>query len=255
MSWQQQPRQAVDGRGLIAFLIAIVAAVAMVLVVPGLAPGWLLNAIGRAPHRLAPAVVVPDTGSYSFLQHQDGAPNDPVAWNPCRPIHYEVNPAGGPPDAMRLAEQAIERAQQVTGLVFQNDGETDARPRWHSPVMPILGADKPVLISWATAGEVPELSGNVAGIGGSVPRRNHNGWLRYTTGGVTLDADSFATLARRPNGEAQQRAIILHELGHVLGLDHVPDAAELMYADNVGLLDYGRGDLAGLAKLGSGRCA
>jgi hypothetical protein len=240
---------------LIALLIAVVAVVAMVLVVPGLAPGWLLNVIGRAPHRLAPAAVVPDAGSYAFIQHQDGAPNDPVTWSPCRPIHYEINPAGGPPNAIPLTEQAIERAQEASGLVFQYDGETNARPRWHSPVVPILSADKPVLISWAKDAEVPELAGDVAGIGGSVPRRNRNGWRRYTTGGVTLDADTFAALARRPAGEAEQRAIILHELGHLLGLNHVPDSAELMNGHNLGLLDYGPGDRAGLAKLGNGRCA
>lgn len=255
MSWQQPQRRGIDGRGLISFLIAIVTVVAMLLFVPGLAPGWLLTAIGRAPQRLAPAVAAPDAGSYAFVQHQDGAPNDPVTWNPCRPIHYEVNPAGGPPNAIPLTEQAIERAQQASGLAFEYDGETNARPRWHSPVVPILGADKPVLISWAKATEVPELAGNIAGIGGSVPRRSHNGWLRYTTGGVTLDADNFASLAGQPGGQAEQRAIILHELGHLLGLDHVPDHAQLMNARNEGLLDYGPGDLAGLAKLGNGRCA
>jgi hypothetical protein len=244
-----------DGRGLFAFIVATVAVVGMVLVVPGLAPGWLLAAVGRAPQRLAPAVNAPAAGSYAFVQHQDGAPDDPVAWSPCEPIHYEINPAGGPPDAILLTEQAIERTQQASGLVFRYDGETDARPRWNSPVLPILGADKPVLISWATATEVHELAGDIAGIGGSVPRRNRSGWLRYTTGGVTLDADTFASLATQPEGAAEERAIILHELGHVLGLDHVPDSAELMNGRNVGLLDYGPGDLAGLAKLGNGRCA
>lgn len=255
MSWDQPRRRGMDVRGLFAFVVATLAVAGMVLVVPGLAPGWLLSAIGHAPQRLAPPVNAPDAGSYAFIQHQDGSPDDPVAWNPCQPIHYEINRAGGPPDAIQLTEQAIERAQQVSGLVFQYDGETNARPRWNSPVLPILGVDRPVLISWATATEVHELAGDIAGIGGRVSRRNRNGWLRYTTGGVTLDADTFTSLATRPGGAADERAIILHELGHVLGLGHVPDSAELMNGYNVGLLDYGPGDLAGLAKLGNGRCA
>lgn len=48
---------------------------------------------------------------------------------------------------------------------------------------------------------------------------------------------------------------VLCELGHLLGLDHVPDSAELMNGHNLGLLDYGPGDRAGLAKIGNGRCA
>ena len=34
----------------------------------------------------------------------------------------------------------------------------------------------------------------------------------------------------------------------------VDDTAELMYADNVGLLEFGPGDREGLAALGRGRC-
>ena len=46
----------------------------------------------------------------------------------------------------------------------------------------------------------------------------------------------------------------MHELGHVVGLAHVDDSREVMYADNVGVTQFGSGDLAGLAALGRGRC-
>ena len=48
--------------------------------------------------------------------------------------------------------------------------------------------------------------------------------------------------------------MLLHELGHVLGLDHVDNADELMNDDNLGLTAYGPGDLAGLRQLGNGPC-
>jgi hypothetical protein len=112
-----------------------------------------------------------------------------------------------------------------------------------------------VLVSWATSTEVPQLEGAVAGIGGSVPMRERDGVTRYVTGGVTLDADEFALLAAQADGTPLMRAIVLHELGHVVGLAHVDDPRELMYGDNVGLLDFGAGDRAGLARVGSGSCS
>ncbi len=58
----------------------------------------------------------------------------------------------------------------------------------------------------------------------------------------------------RPHGRAQVTAIIEHELGHLVGLDHVSAPDELMFRNNVGLTSYGPGDLRGLALLGQGPC-
>jgi hypothetical protein len=57
-----------------------------------------------------------------------------------------------------------------------------------------------------------------------------------------------------PNGRDLARAVVMHELAHVVGLDHVDDPGELMHDQNVGTLDFGPGDLEGLAALGSGSC-
>ncbi|WP_240721531.1 matrixin family metalloprotease [Pseudarthrobacter sp. NamE5] len=55
-----------------------------------------------------------------------------------------------------------------------------------------------------------------------------------------------------PDGSALVRAVIMHELAHVVGLDHVNDPTQLMYEENSGQL--GTGDRTGLAMLGSGEC-
>ena len=72
---------------------------------------------------------------------------------------------------------------------------------------------------------------------------------------MALDTPVLTTILSRPDGEAEVRAIVMHELGHVVGLAHVDDPRELMYADNVGQKAFGPGDLTGLAALGRGRCA
>ena len=226
----------------------------LVVAVPGVAPASLRRLAGLDRRPPSIRVGAPGSGSFAFMAHQPGNPGQPVAYDRCRWIRYVINPAGGPPEAVDLVQDAVARVEQASGLRFQYAGTTTARPHWDSPVTPAIGPAEPVLVSWARADEVHELAGNVAGIGGSVSIGTPDGRLRYVTGGVTLDAGSFARLTAQLHGEAEERAIILHELGHVVGLAHVDDDGELMSADNVGRLDFGPGDLEGLAKLGSGPC-
>lgn len=48
---------------------------------------------------------------------------------------------------------------------------------------------------------------------------------------------------------------MLHELGHLVGLDHVNDPTQLMYPETSGeMTDFAAGDLTGLAELGRGAC-
>jgi hypothetical protein len=75
--------------------------------------------------------------------------------------------------------------------------------------------------------------------------------MAYRTGMVALRSDWFDAPA---STTAQKKAVVMHELGHVLGLDHVADAHELMDAENVGLTTLGPGDREGLALLGRGAC-
>jgi hypothetical protein len=149
----------------------------------------------------------------------------------------------------------MDRVAEATGLDFVYDGTSDRRPQWRTAYVPsLIGRDQPVPVSFATAGEVPELAGDVAGIGGSVRVRSGSLLEHYVTGGVTLDSDAFADILSRPDGEAEAQAIVLHEFGHLVGLAHVDDPGELMYRGNVGRTDFGPGDLTGLARMGAGRC-
>ena len=50
-------------------------------------------------------------------------------------------------------------------------------------------------------------------------------------------------------------ASIQHELGHLVGLDHVQDVTQLTNPTlPPGLTDYASGDIQGLAQLGQGGC-
>jgi hypothetical protein len=241
-------REPADWRGRIAIGLTVVVAAGLVLAMPGLVPVPLRQLVGLDRANAS------GDGSFAFLGHQPLGSSEPVTWDPCRPIRYVVNTDGGPDDAIALVEQAVKRVEEASGFDFAYAGRTDDRPDWDSPVIPSMSSDKPVLIAWAEPDEVGELSGKVAGVGGSVSISTSDGRLRYATGAVTLDSGTYARLEHERDGAGEERAILLHELGHVLGLAHVKDPGELMYEHNIGVRDFGRGDLDGLDRLGHGPC-
>jgi hypothetical protein len=115
----------------------------------------------------------------------------------------------------------------------------------------------PVLVAWTTPDQEPDLAGDVAGIGGSAAVDEGLGSRpRLVTGSVSIDApDAERTLSRGgAAGRDVVRALLMHELGHLVGLDHVADPDELMHAESTGRTSFGPGDLEGLAAVGAGRC-
>jgi hypothetical protein len=202
----------------------------------------------------APLAVASD--KFSFMRLRPGS-NTPVAYDPCRPIHLVVNARTGPPKAAVILNEALDSLRRATGLTFVVDGQTDEAP---SPKRPPYQPDRdpdrwaPVLVAWSDPVESPVLAGDVAGTAGSLALTVGDDRV-YVTGGVTLDGPQIAEILDQRGGRAQARAVILHELGHLVGLDHVPYTTELMSPlRDRDRLSYGAGDLSGLALLGQGEC-
>lgn len=240
----------------LALLISAAVFGAMLLVGPGDELAAFRRVLGIGQDPLGDPADVPPGGTYTFLRTQPDGSGEPVAWSPCREIRYQVNPDGAPGnanDAEELVAEAVAEVARITGLRFDYLGRTDRRPSWQASLVP-MGRKEPALIAWATEDEVEELEGDVAGVGGAVALGNGtDGWMRYVTGQVTLDSEVYDDLEREGD-EEQMRAILLHELGHLVGLGHADSPAELMYADNVGQPDFSTGDRNGLVALGQGRC-
>ncbi len=203
--------------------------------------------VGLGADRIDAAPTVPDgSGSYAFMQTQPYS-DDPVGYDPCRVIEVEVNSSGAPEGYDELVDTGIAHTAKATGLRFERIGTTDRRPATLAS-----SRRQPVLIAWATPDEVPDLEGDVAGVGGSTAVDVGFRGRRYVTGQIVLDAETFEEFGDREQPAAQ--AIVDHEFGHLVGLDHVDDPGELMNPENVGRTTYGPGDLEGLARIGGIPC-
>lgn len=171
-------------------------------------------------------------------------------WDPCRPIRYRVNPEHAPPHALAEVRRAVARVSQATGLAFTYLGPTTTTP---NPRQDYGDAD--VLVAWRTPAEYPFRGALGLAPGRSVPGyANPDGTAanRIVDGAAVLNAPLVARLpagfARGSRGE-----LLLHELAHVVGLEHVRAAGQVMYPTLLprSRARYGAGDLAGLERLGA----
>ena len=216
-----------------------------------------------------PAAVPGDGGPHTFLQVQpDGT--TPVAYDPCRPIHYVTRP-GGPPEGDVLVREAIAAVSAATGLRFVDDGTTDEGPSdRRAPYLPDVYGPRwaPVLFTWSDPVESPRLGevspeapqANPAAYAGSTAvglpgAPGEEPEMVYVTGSVTLDAADLTRMAESQDGRARARAVIQHEVAHLVGLGHVEDSKQLMHPTiNSNITGFNDGDLEGLSALGRGAC-
>jgi hypothetical protein len=202
--------------------------------------------------RLAAPVALPaGDGGWSPLAEHDGRP---VGFDPCRPVHWVMREQGAPADALPLVAEAFARLGEATGLVFVHGGLTDEAYDAQRPlVQPERYGDRyaPVLVVWSDPAETDGLDGDVGGFAGAASVDPDGAGPRYVSGVVVLDTPQLQELSA---GRPARLGVVLHELGHLAGLDHVADPADSMYESSGPATGYTPGALRGLAAVGNGPC-
>lgn len=213
---------------------------------------WPTPDLGASPQRLLPTAWSP-SGPFALMD--DSSP-EATHWSPCRPISIVVNEQGAPANFLGDVQAVAMQLQALTGLSISVEGTTDElASSQRSSFQPDRYGDRwvPVLVGWTNDANEPELQGDVVGLGSPYSVPINEGPSYYVTGTVMLDEKVLTDTM--PDGSPAYLAVLRHEFGHVLGLNHIDDATQLMAADLTSVSDFADGDRAGLALLGSGSCS
>ena len=98
-----------------------------------------------------------------------------------------------------------------------------------------------------------KLKGGIAGYGGSTASSTA-AVSGSSPAGSCWTGPQLAEIMTGPGGWASARSVVMHELGHLVGLKHVIVPGELMQPRGSAALTWGEGDRTGLAALGRGPC-
>lgn len=195
-----------------------------------------------------------------------------IRWNPCQPaVTYAVNArlAGGTTAARNAAvadvKAAFKRASNRTGVPFSFAGRTSEIPR--------NGADESwssrqkaaeIVVAWVSQSR-PKYRSNLLTDGGSGYPSGVGGWMMRAwtdadgdwqaaigRGFVVINAAHNSTYKPGFGRGVTRGALLLHEIGHAVGLGHVGKTSEIMYPT---MLDreyskYKDGDRTGLSRVG-----
>ncbi len=194
-------------------------------------------------HRPRPGETVTNGSNYRFESISNG---QPLRWDPCRgAIPVVVSTRNLPVFGMNSINDALREIAAVTGLRFEIVGTDDHL---------VTGNDylpETLAIGWVKWGESPYITDGVVGMAR---------WATSGSGRYFRVSGATVTLLVQvdfedPTGEYYMRAyyksILMHEIGHTLGLGHVDDANEIMNPTYGGFSDFGPGDLQGLTHLGT----
>jgi len=195
--------------------------------------------------------VYPDApaGTYKFSDvDKSGLP---VRFDGCKVLTWSVS---GTDNEIALTREAIKALEAATGFAFKETAYDGYRPLI-DPLPSSPTSRTGIVIRWTPEEDISDLAGNVAGITQS---------LLWSLGDKSWR--SFSAVALESTGETLTRVggnsawtVLLHELGHAVGLAHVEDLNQIMYPTtwNGSPDRYQQGDVAGLARVGRGnsRCS
>ena len=142
--------------------------------------------------------------------HDNG---QPVLWSTCDQVDVLVNP-GMVASARKDVENALVEISELSGVKFRVVGLTSENPRrdWYQSSM-----SPAVLVGFTDSSD---LFVNASALGATVANPQLG---NLVTGSVALRANWYTKASK-----AERKMLLLHELGHLIGLGHSEHSNELM---------------------------
>lgn len=223
------------------------------------------RSVANSSVRAASSEAVVSAGSAGYAVQRVTLPDGRrvvVRFNPCQAaVTYKVNvaavPSGSRASVLAEIRSGITRLSATTGIGYRYRGTTTEVPRTSS--IDRQSAELVVAVSTSRSTDVG-IGGSTVGMGG------YHYWVWQSTSAsgrlvagaaigrswVVLDRDGLARLRPGFGAGATRGNVILHELGHSVGLEHVTDRRQLMFPSlsSAAPNGYAAGDRAGLVALG-----
>lgn len=175
-------------------------------------------------------------------------------WDSCRTIRWAFSRGHAPRHALSQLKRGVARVHAATGLEFDYVGRTKKKPRPQGR----SSSRFDVVVGWRTKADYALFRNQprVVGVGGNSyypGYRTGDGTAASLAfqGGVVLNAAQDRNLGNGFGRGYTWGEVIVHELGHVVGLAHPAADTQIMYATvRRRNASWGAGDLAGLRKVG-----
>lgn len=158
----------------------------------------------------------------------------PGRWNPCVTIRWKFNAVGFNEKRFGQTVSAFRQLRRATGLKIRFDG-------FASPEEIALLEPGVITVSFLPAADLGEAVGS-AGV------EFHT---REGSAGEIVRADVRVAIHAGLDGPHGYVPVLLHELGHAVGLDHSGDERSSMFAFENGVARYNASDLAGFKRVGA----
>jgi hypothetical protein len=146
-------------------------------------------------------------------------------------------------DQISNLQWALSTWSSAAGLAFEFSGETAVR--YDDAAFTIKPADgsaiatRHIYLAFVDDADSGRLDSDTVGLGGPTQVVSAD---KEITGGIAVFSTDYVAKATN----RADRSLYLHELGHVLGLSHASESANIMYPMVTGVIQLGLGDVNGI---------